>query len=79
VGALTIDEEERVAGALNLYAREPDAFDEDSRTAAVAFGSYAAVAAGNMYGHQSARDMALNLQAARGRGRGRGRARATSR
>jgi GAF domain-containing protein len=61
---LLIDEEERVSGALNLYAREPDAFDEDSRSAARAFGPYAAVAAGNLYAYQNARDMADNLQVA---------------
>jgi GAF domain-containing protein len=61
---LVIDEDERVSGALNLYARKPDAFDEDSRSAAQAFGPYAAVAAGNMFAYQNARDMADNLQAA---------------
>jgi GAF domain-containing protein len=61
---LTIDEDERVSGALNLYAREPDAFDADSRSVAQAFASYAAVAAGNMYAYQSARDTAGNLQTA---------------
>ena len=61
---LVIDEDERVFGALNLYARDPAAFDEDSRTAALAFGPYAAVAAGNVYAYQSARNMADNLQAA---------------
>jgi GAF domain-containing protein len=44
-----IDQDAQVYGALNLYAREPDAFDEDSRSAAQAFGTYAAVATGNMY------------------------------
>jgi GAF domain-containing protein len=61
---LAIDEDERVSGALNLYAREPHAFDEGSRSAAVAFGPYAAVAAGNLYAYQSARDLADNLQTA---------------
>jgi GAF domain-containing protein len=61
---LTIDEDERVSGALNLYAREANAFDEDSRSAARAFGPYAAVAAGNMHAYQSARNMADNLQTA---------------
>jgi GAF domain-containing protein len=61
---LTIDEDEQVTGALNVYAREPDAFDEDTRAAAVRFGPYAAVAAGNMYAYQSARDMAENLRIA---------------
>jgi GAF domain-containing protein len=61
---LVIDEDKLVSGALNLYATNADAFDEDSRSAAQAFGSYAAVAAGNMYAYHSARDMADNLQAA---------------
>src|SRR3954464_3840673 len=61
---LVIDEQEQVAGALNIYAREAGAFDEDSRAAATRFGPYAAVAAGNMYAYQSARDMADNLRAA---------------
>jgi GAF domain-containing protein len=61
---LAIDEDEQVSGALNLYAREPDAFDESSRSAARAFGPYAAVAAANMHAYQSARGMANNLQAA---------------
>jgi GAF domain-containing protein len=61
---LLIDEDERVFGSLNLYAREPNAFGADSRTAALAFGPYAAVAAGNVYAYQSARTMADNLQAA---------------
>src|SRR3954464_1154978 len=34
---LAIDEDEQVAGALNIYARQPHAFDEDSRTAATKF------------------------------------------
>ena len=61
---LRIDEEQQVSGALNIYARDADAFDEDSRAAATRFGPYAAVAAGNMYAYQSARDMADNLQRA---------------
>jgi GAF domain-containing protein len=61
---LLIDEDERVFGALNLYAREPDAFDRDSRSAAMAFGPYAAVAAGNVHAYQSARSMADGLRVA---------------
>jgi GAF domain-containing protein len=61
---LVIDEDERVFGALNLYAPRPDAFDEESRSVALAFGPYAAVAAGNVYAYQSARNMADHLQAA---------------
>jgi GAF domain-containing protein len=61
---LAIDEDEQVTGALNIYAREPHAFDEDSRTAGTRFGSYATVAAGNLYAYQSSRDRADNLRAA---------------
>jgi len=61
---LTIDETQGVRGALNIYARQPDAFDEASRTAAARFGPYAAVAAGTMYAYQNARTMADNLQVA---------------
>ena len=55
---LVIDEDEQVTCALNIYARKPQAFDEDSRAVATRFGPYAAVAAGNLYAYQSARDLA---------------------
>jgi GAF domain-containing protein len=61
---LAIDEQEQVSGALNIYARRPDAFDEASRSVATRFAPYAAVAAGNLYAYQSARDMAGNLRTA---------------
>jgi GAF domain-containing protein len=61
---LTIDEDAQVSGALNIYARRIDAFDEASRSVATRFAPYAAVATGNLYAYQSARDMADNLQAA---------------
>ncbi len=61
---LPIDAEAQVTGALNVYARQADAFDEDARAAATRFGPYAAVAAGNLHAYQSARSMADNLQAA---------------
>jgi GAF domain-containing protein len=61
---LAIDEDAQVTGALNIYAREPGAFDEETRAAGVRFGPYAAVAAGNLYAYRSARDMADNLQKA---------------
>jgi GAF domain-containing protein len=59
---LHIDEKEQVTGALNIYARRPDAFDQASRSIATRFAPYAAVAAGNLWLYQSARDMADNLQ-----------------
>jgi GAF domain-containing protein len=61
---LHIDEKTQVTGALNIYARRPHAFDEASRSVATRFAPYAAVAAGNLYAYQSARDMAQNLQTA---------------
>ena len=61
---LAIDEDEQVSGALNIYAREPHAFDEDSRAAATGFAPYAAVAAGNLHAYRSARDMADSLRIA---------------
>jgi GAF domain-containing protein len=61
---LAIDDDEQVTGAINIYAREPNAFDEASRTAATHFGPYAAVAAGDLHAFQSARARADNLQAA---------------
>ena len=61
---LVIDEDEQIAGGLNIYAREPHAFDEDSRTAATGFAPYAAVAAGNMHAYQSAQNTANHLRSA---------------
>ena len=61
---LGIDEDEQVTGAINIYAREPNAFDAASRTAATRFGPYAAVSAGDLHAFQSVRARADNLQAA---------------
>ena len=61
---LVIDESGQVSGALNVYAREPDAFDGASREAAIAFASYAAVAAGNLHAFRSAQDTVENLRVA---------------
>jgi len=55
---------ERVSGALNIYAREAHAFDEQARAAALRFAPYASVAVANMHAYQDARDMAGNLQIA---------------
>jgi transcriptional regulator with GAF, ATPase, and Fis domain len=52
------------SGALNVYAREPGAFDEESRKAAAGFIPYASVAIGNLEAYRSATDMVGNLQAA---------------
>jgi GAF domain-containing protein len=61
---LAIDKDEQVTGALNIYARRPDAFDSASRSVATRFAPYAVVAVGNLYAYQNARDMADNLQTA---------------
>jgi GAF domain-containing protein len=61
---LLIDDDERVCGALNIYAPKPDAFDEDTRSTALAFGPYAAVAAGNVRAYQRARIRADGLEVA---------------
>jgi transcriptional regulator with GAF, ATPase, and Fis domain len=55
---------EAVSGALNIYARSPAAFDEESRAFAGRFASYGAVVAGNMLVYESALDRAKNLEAA---------------
>ena len=61
---LTINEDEQVSGALNIYAREPNVFDEDARAAGTGFAPYASIAVGNMHAYESARTMADNLQVA---------------
>ncbi|MBJ7451288.1 MAG: GAF and ANTAR domain-containing protein [Blastococcus sp.] len=59
---LPIDEDK--VGALNIYAREPHAFDDQSRAEAVRFGPYAGVALSNIHAYSSARDLAANMQSA---------------
>jgi len=60
---LAIAEDARVAGALNIYARRPHAFDEHSRAVATGFGSYAAIAAGDLHAYRGAPDTAEGLHA----------------
>ncbi|MGY1606761.1 MULTISPECIES: GAF and ANTAR domain-containing protein [unclassified Geodermatophilus] len=55
---------EAVHGALNLYAVEADAFDDEARDVARAFASYVAVAVHNMHLYESTRDLAENLDRA---------------
>ena len=55
---------EKLGAALNIYAREPAAFDEDSRRIARRFARFAGIAVANMHAYQSARELAGNLQAA---------------
>lgn len=54
----------RMSGCLNIYAREPQAFDESSRKVAARFGPYAAASVANMHAYQTAREMADNLETA---------------
>jgi GAF domain-containing protein len=53
-----------IRGALNIYAREPDAFGDDSVALAGRIAPYAGVAAANMYEYEDARDMAEHLHSA---------------
>ena len=53
---------EQIAGALNIYVREANAFDDVSRSAATKFAPYAAVAIANMHAYDNARNMADNLE-----------------
>ncbi len=55
---------EGIAGGLNIYAREPNSFQADSRSVAAQFVPYAAVAVGNVHAYESARELADNLQLA---------------
>jgi GAF domain-containing protein len=55
---------EILAAGLNIYARPPAAFDEESRRTAVRFARFAGTAAANMHAFQDARQLADNLQAA---------------
>ena len=53
---------EGIAGAVNVYARKPNAFDEHSRSVAIRFAAYAAVVAANMYAYEEVRDLAEHLE-----------------
>jgi GAF domain-containing protein len=56
--------DERMSGALNVYARAPRAFDDEARAALARFEPYASVALANAHAYRSARDRADNLQVA---------------
>ncbi|MGY1679271.1 ANTAR domain-containing protein [Geodermatophilus sp. SYSU D01176] len=60
---LVIDDPQ-VSGALNVYARPPNAFDEDSRSVASRCAPYAAVAAGNLSLYRRALKRMETLEAA---------------
>jgi GAF domain-containing protein len=55
---------EAVHGALNLYAVDANAFDDEAKDAARRFASYAAVAVHNLHLYESIRDLAQNLDVA---------------
>jgi GAF domain-containing protein len=71
-------EDSQVSGALNIYARQPNAFDQDSRSVATRFAPYVAVAASNLSLYQRALKRAGSLEAAWRRGRSSSRPRASS-
>ncbi|WP_324275589.1 GAF and ANTAR domain-containing protein [Blastococcus brunescens] len=53
-----------IHGAMNVYGREANAFDDESRSAGQRFAPYAGVAVANMHAYQSAQNLAGNLQVA---------------
>ena len=55
---------DRFAAGLNIYAREPAAFDADARRSAERFARFAGVAVANMQAYQDTRALADNLQQA---------------
>lgn len=55
---------EQLAAGLNVYSREPAAFDDVSRSSATRLARFAGTAAANMHAYQSARAVADNLQTA---------------
>jgi GAF domain-containing protein len=55
---------EKVTGALNIYATEPQAFDDDAITLAQSFAGYAAVALANVYLYETQATLAAHMQKA---------------
>ena len=55
---------EAVAGALNIYAGKPDAFDDDGVAVARTFSGYAAVALANAHLYDATATLAQHMQAA---------------
>ena len=55
---------ESVAGALNIYATRPDAFDDDAVVLAQTFAEYAAVALANVHLYDVQTTLAQHMQAA---------------
>ena len=56
--------QESVTGALNLYATNPDAFDEDALAVAQTFASYAEVAMANAYLYNAKTTLAQHMEIA---------------
>ncbi|MDW5328880.1 GAF and ANTAR domain-containing protein [Plantactinospora sp. KLBMP9567] len=56
--------QEKVVGALNIYGRKPDAFDDDAITLAQTFAGYAAVAPANAHLFDSTATLAQQLETA---------------
>jgi GAF domain-containing protein len=56
--------QERVSGALNLYARKPAAFDDDAVLLAQTFSGYAAIALANAHLYDATASLAKHMQAA---------------
>ena len=54
----------QIGAALNVYAREPAAFHEESQRTAHRFGRFAGVAVANMHAYQNARELADSLEVA---------------
>ena len=62
--SLPLQISEGMTAALNVYVREANVFDDDSRAAAALFAPHATVAVSNMHAYQDARNMADNLEVA---------------
>ena len=62
--AIGLPIQEAVCGALNIYALEPSAFDEDAIVVAQTFAGYAAVALANVHLYDVTASLAQHLQAA---------------
>ncbi len=56
--------QERVTGALNIYATEPHAFDDDAISLAQTFAGYAAVALANVHLYETQATLAAHMQKA---------------
>jgi GAF domain-containing protein len=64
--SLPLGSPEAMGAALNIYAREPAAFDEERRQVGRRFAGFAGVAVANMQTYQGARELARNMEVALG-------------